>query len=254
MGGLARRATFQKQFLKDFAGSLIFQVDAGALFNPRAPNQARAQAMLEGIGKLGVEIVNLTPGDARELERLRAAGKLKLPQFVSANVFGPDRKAVAPPYVTRRAADGRRIVFLGLSSVPRHETFGYTVDDAQETLKRLLPQVRQEGDLVVVLAYMPNREVVNMGVNAKGVDVIVSAFEEQFGLAPYQFGDAWILQAQYEGRLVGYAGLQWTADKRLVKLDPQHIVALDASFADDLEMAAILARAKTPAVAASTGQ
>lgn len=229
-------------------------MDAGALFNHRVPDQARSRAMLEGIGKLGVEIVNLTPGDARELERLGLAGKLKQPQFVSANVFGPGRKTIAPPYLTRRAADGRRIVFIGLSAVRGHETFGHTVDNAQETLKRLLPQVRQEGDLVVLLAYMSNREVVHIAVNVPGVDVIVSAFEEQFGIAPYQFGDAWILQAQYEGRFVGYVGLQWTADKRLARFDPQHIVALDASFADDPELAAIVARAKTPAAAASTSQ
>ncbi len=208
--------------------------------------------MLEGVGKLNLEIVNLTPGDARELEWLGVAGKLKQPQFVSANVFGPNRKPVAPPYLVRRAADGSRVVFLGLSAVREHETLGHIVENPQEALKRLLPQVRQAADLVVLLAYMPNRDVVDIAVNIPGVDVIVSAFEEQFAVAPYQIGQSWILQAQYEGRFVGHVGLQLSAEKRLEKLEPHTIVALDSSLADDPELAAVVARAKP--IAAMAGQ
>ena len=137
---------------------------------------------------VGVEIVNLTPGDARVLRQLGAIGKRQRPQFVSANVFGPEGKVIAPPYVVRRAADGRRIVFLGLSSVRRHETFGHKVDDPRETLRRLLPHVRQAGDLVVLLAFMSNREVVDIAVNVPGVDVIVSAYEQQSAAPPLSDG------------------------------------------------------------------
>ena len=253
MGGLARRATFLRRFVQEHPGASIFQVDAGALFNHRAPDPLRSQILLEGVAKLGVEIMNLTPADARELERLGAAGKVKQPQMVSANVLGAGRKTIAPPYAVRRARDGSRIVFIGLSSVSEHEAMGYMVESPQETLKRLLPQIRQGAELVVLLAYMPNREVVDIAVNQPGVDVIISAFEEQFAVAPYQIGHAWILQAQYEGRMVGHAALELSPEKKLEKLAPHHIVGLDATFADEPEMAALVARAK-PAAAAAGGQ
>lgn len=229
----------------------VFQVDAGGLFNFRISDQQRSRAMMEGVSKLGVEIMNLIPADARELQQLGLAGKLKQPQFVSANVFGPGRKPIAPPYLVRRGAGGARIVFIGLSEVRGHETFGYTVEDAQETLKKLLPQVGQASDLVVVLAYMSNRDVVNIAANLSGIDVMVTAYEEQFAVAPYQIGQAWILQAQYEGRFVGEAGLQWSPGKQMERIAPHKIVGLDSSFADDPEMAALVARVKPAATAAA---
>jgi 2',3'-cyclic-nucleotide 2'-phosphodiesterase (5'-nucleotidase family) len=219
-------------------------VDAGGLFNPLVAELSGARGMLEGVASLGVEIVNLTPGDARVLRQLGAIGKRQRPQFVSANVFGPEGKVIAPPYVVRRAADGRRIVFLGLSSVRRHETFGHKVDDPRETLRRLLPDVRQAGDLVVLLAFMSNREVVDIAVNVPGVDVIVSAYEQQSAAPPYQIGNAWILQSQYEGRFVGHVGLRWSGEGRLEKLEQYAFAVLDASFADDPEMAELVAGSK----------
>ena len=113
---------------------------------------------------------------------------------------------------------------------------------------------------MVLLAWMPNAEVMDIAVNVPGVDVIVSAWEEQYAVPPYQVGDAWILQAQYEGRFVGWAGLRRApagtnagrsanAGTGIETPGPQHIVALDASFADDAEMTALLARPKAGAAA-----
>lgn len=239
-----------KQFLKEHAGATIFQVDAGGLFNHRVPDAARSRAMLEGVEKLGVDIINLSPADAAELERLGQAGKVKQPQFVTANVFGPGHKTIAPPFLVRRASDGTRLVFIGLSEASVTDTFGYTVENAQEALKRLLPQVAGSADVVVLLAFMPNRDVVDIAANVPGVDMMVSAAEEQFGVPPYQIGSAWVLQSQYEGRFVGHVGLQVSAEKHLVKPEPNAIAVLDASFADDPEMAALLSHVVKPVAAA----
>lgn len=222
------------------------------MFNHRAHDPARSRAILDGVTKIGVEIVNLTPGDATELERLGAAGKTRQPQFVSANVFGPGHKTIAPPFIVRRAADGTRMVFIGLSASNVLGNLGYTVENPREALKRLLPQVSGSADLVVLLVYMPNREVVEMAANFQNVDIIVSGYEEQFGIAPYQIGNAWILQSQYEGRFVGHVALQMTAEKHLAKVEPKALVVLDSSFADDPEMAALVAHVKPPAAGPRT--
>jgi hypothetical protein len=257
MGGLARRATFTKQFLKEHAGEAVFQVDAGGLFNHRANDLARSRALLEGLAGLGVGIVNLTPGDAAELEKLgmerarlgrpggRDARAPWLPQqFVTANVFGPRHQALAPPFVVRRTADGARIVFLGLSAADPLENFGYAVDDPKAALKRLLAQVGGSADFLILLAFMPQHQVLDIATNFQNLDIIVSGYGGQFGIAPYQIGHVWVLHSQYEGRFVGHAGLQLNAEKRLARLEPNGIVALDSSFADDPEMAALIAPAR----------
>lgn len=248
MGGLARRATFTKQFLKEHAADAVFQVDAGGLFDHRAGDPARSRAVLDGISRIGVDIANLTPGDAAELDRLGVSGKIKQPQFVSANVFGPGHAVIAPPFVVRRASGGTRMVFIGVSAAGGLDKFGYTVERPQETLKRLLPQVSGSADLVVLLAYMPNREVVEIAADFQNVDIIVSGYDGQFGIAPYQIGHAWVLQAQYEGRFVGQVALQMNAEKHVAKLEPNALVVLDSTIPDDPEMAALIApvKPKTP--------
>lgn len=246
-----------KQFLKDHPGATTFQVDAGGLFNSRLPDDNKVRALWEGTSRLGVGIINLSPGDAAQLKRVGLpilAPGAKGPSMISANVLGADGKPLAPAYVVRRAADGTRLVFIGLSSVPQWEKFGYTVADPKETLKALLPRIRENADVVVLVIYTPNRELNDLVPAAPGVDLVVSGHETQFAVAPYQIGKTWILQSQYEGRLVGEAELKFSAAKG-VEIAPNRIVALDSSFADDAEMAALLARlAPRPSAAPAAGK
>ena len=274
MGGLARRATWLKEFHEKYGGPPAFQVDAGGLFAFRKPDAERQRVLMEASARFGVDIVNLTPADAHQLHQMVLlrwktpgaapkppdpsqinipwlAGQEKQPQLISANVQGPDGKPLVAPYAVRRGADGSRIVFIGLTSTPKHEWFGYKLEEPRETLARLLPSVRDRADLIVLLAYMPNSDVLDIATAFPAVDVIVSAYEHQLAASPYQIGGAWVLQAPYEGKMIGAVGLQVSAARKLERLEPGHIVGLDASFADDPEIAALVAGAKKPGSVAS---
>ena len=247
-------------------------MDAGGLFAPqqKAGDEARNRALLEGMVRMEVAVVNLSPTDALLLPRL--GPRPKLPVFVSANVRHPSGQALAPPYIIRGGAseskarlaldgggksearlalDGgsqtrptARIAFVGLSAVPLPEVPGVTVDDPQAALHRLLPELRQKADSIVLLAYMPNRDVVSIAANFPEVDAIVTAYEHQGAAQPYQIGRAWILQSEYEGKFVGHAGLEFGSDRRLARLAAPGIQVLDHTVADQPELAALVARAK----------
>ncbi len=220
-------------------------MDAGGLFAPpeKPGAQVKNRALLEGMVRLGVAAVNLSPTDARALPALGALPRT--PAFVSANVRA--NGANVPPYALRTTPRGERIAFVGLSSVPLPEEPGVTVEDPKTALRRLLPELEQKADSIVVLAYMPNQDVVSTAANFPEVDLVVSAYEHQGAAVPYQISRAWILQAEYEGKFVGFAGLEFGADRRLAGLEPHGIQALDASFADQPELAALVARTKNGA-------
>ena len=231
-----------KKFAGEHKGELIFQVDAGGLFAAQGKpgDEARNRAMLEGMTRLGVAVVNLSPGDARVLPTLGA--RPKLPALISANVRGN-----APAYVVRAGAQGQRIAFVGVSAMPLPEEPGVTVEDPKAALRRLIPELKQKADSIVVLAYMPNQDVVSLAANFPELDAIVSAYEHQGAAVPYQIGHAWIMQAEYEGKFVGFAGLEFGPDRRVAKLDPHGMQVLDTSIADQPELAALVAKVKNGA-------
>ncbi len=198
--------------------------------------------MWQAMRTLGLDVLNLTPGDLRVLAHMGGEPQKPgaPPQGVTANVFGPGRRVLAPPYVVRRAPDGTRIVIAGVSQQRPAGNFGYAVEDPRAALERLAPQVAGEGSVVVVLAYMPGRDAARLA-GIHGVDVIVSGFDDQFAVPPYQVGDTWVLQAQFEGRFVGQAELRARAPRRDALIASHSIVVLDGNFPDDPRMAALLA-------------
>lgn len=228
--------------MSEHRGAAVLQVDAGGLFDSRSPDRRAAELMWQAMGALGLDVLNLTPDDLAVLKRTGGephdtGGS---PQTVTANVFGPGRRLLAPPYIVRRAPDRTRIVITGVSQPRAGGNFGYMVEDPRAALERLVPQVAGEGSMVVVLAYMSGRDAAGLA-GIRGVDVIVSGFADQFAVPPYQVGDAWVLQAQFEGRFVGQAELRTQASRRDARIASHEIVVLDASFQDDPRMAALLA-------------
>lgn len=244
-----------KQFLGEHSDAVTLQVDAGGVFDPRVREPQNERVMWQAIQEIGVDVLNLAPGDAAVLARLdqpggkpvagpiqRAEGALasRRPQLLTANVFGPGRKPLAPAYVVRRAADGTRLVLVGVSESRPGGHFGYLVEDPREALARLLPTIRTEGSVVVLLAYMPGSEAAELARAVKGLDIIVSGHEDEFAIQPYQSDAAWVLQAQYEGRFLGCVQLRLPAPGRLLDFERQVIVTLDGSIPDDPRVAALL--------------
>lgn len=232
-----------KRFVAEHSDAPVFQVDAGGLFAPRQKSgyEVRNRALVDGLARLGLAVANLSHADARLLPN---GPRQKYPAYVSANVRRAGR-LVAPPYVIRLGAKGTRIVFVGLSTDPLIEEPGIQVDDPQATLRMLLPELKQKADSIVLLAYMPNREVVSLAANFPELDAIVCAYEHQPAAPAFQIGKAWILQAEYEGKYVGYTGLEFGAGGRLARPHLPGIKVLDQTVTDHVELAALVARAKS---------
>lgn len=251
MGGLPRRAAFVKRFLAEHPGGVTLQVDAGGLFNARQREPENERLMWQAVREIGLDLLNLTPADAGVLARLHegagtagATSPSRSPQVVTANVFAPGRKPLAPPFVVRRAADGTRLVFIGLCEAHPAGNAGYLVEDPKQALPHLLSGIQTQGSIVIVLAYMTPSAAGELAAAVKGVNIIVSGRDDQFAVPAYQGpGSAtWILQSQYEGRFLGYARLRFSAPGQLTDFDPQIIITLDSSIPDDPGMVALLER------------
>ncbi len=251
MGGLPRRAAFVKRFLTEHPGGVTLQVDAGGLFNSRQREPENERLMWQAVREIGLDLLNLTPADAGVLARLKEAGGKpgatapgRPPQLLTANVFAPGRKPLAPPFAVRRAADGTRLVFIGLCEAHPAGNPGYLVEDPKQALANLLPDVQSQGSIIIVLAYMTPSAAGGLAAAVKGVNILISGRDDQFAVPAYQApGSAtWMLQSQFEGRFLGYARLRLSAPGQLTDFDPQIIITLDRSIPDDPGIAALLER------------
>lgn len=242
MGGLPRRASLLKQFRAEHPEAIAFQVDAGGLFDSRVPDVAAARLMWEATAAIGLDLLNLSPGDAALLARMGEPAGAGQPQLLTANVFGPGRTTLAPPYVVRRSADGTRLVFVGISEARPYGNFGYVVDEPREALARLLPLIDRRDSIVVLLAYMPGARAAQLALEVGGIDVIVSGHDDEFAVPPYQVGQVWVLQSQFEGRFVGEAGLRISPARKVQAIEPQVIAVLGSDIPDDPRIAALIER------------
>jgi len=248
VGGLPRRAGFAKSFLRHNPGALIFQADAGGVFDPKQREPEKEPIIWQALGEIGLDLLNLVPTDAAALARLTRRGQEiavhSQPQLVTANVFGPGRRRLAPAYVVRRAADGTRLVFVGICEPHSGERLGYVVENPKEALASLLPVITTKDAVVILLAYMPTASAREVATAIKGLAIVIAGDENGIAAQPYRRSGIWILQTHSGGRYVGWVGLHFSAPGQLLSLDPQRIFPLDASVPDDPQVALLLEQSR----------
>jgi 2',3'-cyclic-nucleotide 2'-phosphodiesterase (5'-nucleotidase family) len=268
MGGLARRVSYIKAFKQrsNLEVPTLF-VDAGNLFTDdrlagdRLPAEVmtKNQWVVKGYGDFHQDVANISFNDlpyVAELFKTDGYDK-RVEQFpfithlISANVEPLDDSRKAPsPYLIRevtlkRAVAGKklRVAFIGLTEGKptgmneRQSVYaGYRINDPFDTARRIIPEVRQKADLVVVLAYMPQDMVQRLASEIPDIDTIIAARQLSQMNDPEHFGRATITyaynQTKYLGELRYYLRGDGSIENQL-----NRYVALDADLPDDPQAA-----------------
>jgi hypothetical protein len=112
---------------------------------------------------------------------------------LAANVYhGPEKERVGEEYVIMDAG-GVRVGFMNVfmrkppSSKRKTDSFvyqGYAIDDAVETAKRLLPEVRAKSDYVILLAHSPWGMLNEMLKEVNDFDFVIAAHEGGLDQSP----------------------------------------------------------------------
>ncbi|MFQ5719837.1 MAG: multiheme c-type cytochrome [Acidobacteriota bacterium] len=186
-GGLARRVGYVNAFKKVFSKSPVLYVDAGNFAAVGIPSaQIRNRGMVDGLNQIGYAAVMLGERElAAGYEAFRALAATARFPFVSANfVFEDGGEPIVDPYVVVPADHGDgviRVAFLGLN---RYNTgFIKGTDDGRnvvvtspfETARRLVPEVREKADVVVVLTSLSISQARQLAKEVEGIDLIIGA-------------------------------------------------------------------------------
>ena len=145
-------------------------------------------------------------------------------QFVSANLRDGNGKLLFDPWTTVESGG----VKIGVISVisPRYQivtmtagTDQFSADDEREALERYLPEMRDQVDLVVLLAQMPSasiREMLTAMGPGSGIDICIEGRDaRQYRRINRVNGDVILLAANNEGKYVGQLDLVLGPDRKI---------------------------------------
>ena len=160
-GGLGRRATYTKG-VREHARNLLV-LDAGDAFSlDLSFSKEEAQVTLESFSLMGVDV--FTPGENEfifGLPFLQAAAENASFETIAANVVDPSsaEPIFGAAFTVRELSGGIRVASTGvLDDAIRFPSYIdrslFRVDPVEESLRRIIPQMQQEADFLILLSHM----------------------------------------------------------------------------------------------------
>lgn len=224
-GGLMRRGTYVADTRRE---AEVILADAGGAPAGTSPYQrAKFEAILAGEVRMSIDAHNLGgPELALGGDYLRdLARRLSVP-FVSANAKDAAGPLAEPVRIVE--AQGVRVALAGVVS-PRYAAAGITVDDPQTALAAALNARAGQYDTLVVLAYMPEDELVRFAESLPEADVVVGGPTGQ-SIVPRHVGPVLLTSSTNKGKFLVHLSGEKT-DRRVTWSG--QVVELGPQFMDD---------------------
>ena len=215
LGGIARRATFIKtQRAKSPATIVVDAGDFGATMDPEP--WMRTEFQYDMMAKMGYDVVTPGPNEmmfgADKLRSLTArAPQIKV---VSANIV--DKKTQKPlwdeftvierggvKFAVTGVTDFNYYKFNSTRGLNKSDDFEFR--DPKAALQRVVPQMRQQADVVVVLLHTGADDAKRMLDGVSGIDAVTIGHGGEQKFLPEKIGSASVFhtgrRGQYMGRL-----------------------------------------------------
>ncbi len=245
-GGLARRAWLIEQAKKNLPDAAFLLADTGNFSdNPTPAGDMKTRALLEGMTRLGYQVANvgerdLTAGYDALMERISGL-PLKL---VSSNLVRQDSKEpVFTPFTVIKVSGGkgRKDIKVGVLGVvrfnPVYQKAGPTgtnivIVPPTEALQKLVPEVRKQADVVVVLAALHKDDARAIAMAVPGIDFVLGAFANMIsGTEDEVVGATHLLYVGNQGKYVGESRVSINDGKVASVSNYMHM--LTARYPDD---------------------
>jgi 2',3'-cyclic-nucleotide 2'-phosphodiesterase (5'-nucleotidase family) len=238
MGGLARRAALIRQLSHDTNAFVL--LDGGNLL-PAAGSEDMAHAafLAEATARLGYEAVGIGPHDlVRGVEALDDIATKSGLHFVSANLGSKHLAEFESYRILDR--DGLRIAFT--SVVAPELLDSVAAEDPAVSLARLLPELQERADLVVVACSLPPGQTIPLVEAldpATAPHLVIEAHGNTHPIRARRIGHTTVVAANSRGKYLGQIDFtqsdqgEWSAEYT------QHALTLD--LPEDPDVAAAVA-------------
>lgn len=237
---MARRASVVNQVRSDHENVLL--LDCGDIFDPekRYP-RLRAETIFKAMEKMGYDAMNVADGDlSLGAEFFNTLTQKSTISRLSLTLQGP--KSAGPAYEPFFIKDfGRfRVAVIGMTASryfdgQKLEQAGMGVGKEEiQSLKALLPAVRQKADIVILLAHLGRTDTLDLfqSKGVRGIDVAIVGHAGDVIFEPVQIGDALVLQSGSKGEYLGRLRLTLNEKGKILAYEDE-MVYLTSDIADE---------------------
>jgi len=165
--------------------------------------------------------------------------------FLSANVQALPEPLPVKPYLVISKPGGPKVAILGLTTSeltttthPRNVS-GVRVQDPLVVARRLIPSLREKGDMLIVLSHMGIAADRELAREIPDIDLIVGGHNHNLYAQPLMVGNVAIVQAGERGRWLGRMDLACRRG-RMVRTG-YRMLSIDAAIPQDPAVAAEVA-------------
>ena len=264
-GGLPRRAGLVKE-LREKNKNIIL-LDGGDSFRVDANFPTlRAETSMKALGLMKYDGMNIADGELslglKFFQKLQE--KVSFP-LLSANLYKKE-KPLGQPYIIKKFA-GFSVGVIGLVSpsyfnqefLAKKAIEGLEIKDPEATLKEILPRVKGQADIIILLSHL-GRFATNMLIQrVPGVDVAIIGHDNGILNQPEIFTKTILLQNSMQGKFLGildltigkkgtienYAGILVGINRDTTPSDPE-VLALIQEFEKQRDLNRAKERGKVP--------
>ena len=252
MGGIARRATAIKDYRRQHPDRPLLLVETGnAMKQGDDLDDPASRWVVEALQALGSHAVNTTVADLRRLNRLVERGRVPndlRTAYLATAIEPPSGKHFpTKPYLVQplRAEKGNEEVRVGILAVSAGNEGSVDVGkviDVDEALRRHVPEVDAQSDIVVLLTRTSDPELGRLAQTFPAIDVIINGSAKGEGREFERKGGAVMVESAHRGIGLGVLEIEWDASGRIEKSSNQ-IIPLPPPMPDDPELVALTEKA-----------
>jgi len=223
----------------------VLLLDCGAVFDNQ---QDTAEFMLNAMELMGYDALNLGSPEfyfGKEfLEHTRSHVSVSFPYIASNLHYRGSRLPWTREYIIKEVG-GIKVAILGvlnpdgLAQLPNQEKVkGLEVIPPETALSRLLPEVREKADLVILLSRFGIEKTIALVKAIRGVDVAISSGNDDIYFAKDP-GNTVVLQTGSLGKTMGLLKIALD-EKRVLSVSENRYVPLQSSVPDNGEIARLV--------------
>lgn len=226
---------------------MVLVLDAGnTLSGQWLAQQTQGRVLVEAMNAMGYDALALGELElSLGLPALRERqAEAKFP-FLSANLVSlSDQKPLFQPYVLVERQN-TRVGIIGLTEAEALQAAdgaaGIDVLDPLQTATLYVEELREQVDLLIVLSHLGTPMDQLLAQRVAGIDIIIGGNTRELMRQPLRVGNTLIVQQGYRGEWMGRLAATFDAQGIPTSAEVQ-VLTLDASYQDDTEMAALVAK------------
>ncbi len=214
MGGLGRRASYTEDVRNSIRNLLV--LDAGDAFGLELSySQAEAELTFDSYELLGLDV--FTPGEIDfifGLDFLKRMAERVTFDIVAANLVDPQtgEPIFGPSYVVRELEGGTRIGITGILDetirFPGYiDTSRFTIVSHEETLRRVLVDLKREADILILLSHMGLERSRTLAGKFTDFDLVIVGHGKPVIKKTEQVGETMLLATGGLGQYIGRVDL-----------------------------------------------